>query len=69
MKPLRDGLNCRALTKLHMDTCDELSIEPQVKAEVERLLNELQQLLIGISIMQVILGSQSAGGPQAEFYS
>jgi len=28
-------------------------VEPLVKLEVEQLLNELQQLLIGISIMQV----------------
>ncbi|EFJ51395.1 hypothetical protein VOLCADRAFT_87637, partial [Volvox carteri f. nagariensis] len=40
------------IRKLHLDTCDELGIEPSVRHEVERLLNELQQLLIGISIMQ-----------------
>jgi hypothetical protein len=28
-------------------------VEPAVKAEVEQLLDNLQQLLIGISIMQV----------------
>lgn len=36
-----------------MDTCNQLDVEPQVKSEVERLLNELTQLLVGISIMQV----------------
>jgi aspartate kinase len=41
------------LRKLHFDTCDELGVEPSVKAEVEKMLNDLQQLLIGISIMQV----------------
>uniref|UniRef100_A0A7S0R5D6 Aspartokinase n=1 Tax=Chlamydomonas leiostraca TaxID=1034604 RepID=A0A7S0R5D6_9CHLO len=41
-----------ALRKLHMDTCDELRVEPTVKAEVEKMLSELQQLLIGICIMQ-----------------
>jgi aspartate kinase len=46
-------MSCRALRDLHMKTCDELRIEPAVKAEVEKLINELQQLLIGISIMQV----------------
>ncbi|KXZ46967.1 hypothetical protein GPECTOR_39g461 [Gonium pectorale] len=42
----------RGIRKLHLDTCDELGIEPAVRAEVEHLINELQQLLIGISIMQ-----------------
>ena len=36
-----------------MDTCNQLDVEPQVKAEVEKLLSELTQLLVGISIMQV----------------
>ncbi len=43
----------RAIRKLHLDTCDELGIEASVRAEVDRLINELQQLLIGINIMQV----------------
>ncbi|GIL62599.1 hypothetical protein Vafri_16782 [Volvox africanus] len=40
------------IRKLHLDTCDDLGIEPAVRSEVERLINELEQLLIGISIMQ-----------------
>lgn len=43
---------CRNLRKLHLDTCEELGVEAAVRQEVERLLSELQQLLIGISIMQ-----------------
>ncbi|GBF88595.1 aspartokinase chloroplastic-like [Raphidocelis subcapitata] len=42
----------RAIRDLHLATCAELGVEPPVRAEVERLLNELQQLLIGINIMQ-----------------
>ncbi|GLC36554.1 hypothetical protein PLESTB_000161300 [Pleodorina starrii] len=40
------------IRKLHLGTCDELGIESSVRAEVEHLINELRQLLIGISIMQ-----------------
>lgn len=47
----------RAIRNLHLETCDALDVEPVVKAEVEQLLNNLQQLLIGISIMQVGLMS------------
>lgn len=43
----------RAIRKLHLDTCEQLGVEASVRAEVERLLNELAQLLVGISIMQV----------------
>ncbi|KAI8477517.1 MAG: Aspartate/glutamate/uridylate kinase [Monoraphidium minutum] len=42
----------RKIRELHLATCDELGVEPAVRAEVEKLLNELQQLLIGINIMQ-----------------
>lgn len=35
-----------------MTTCEELGVEAGVRGEVEKLLNELQQLLIGINIMQ-----------------
>lgn len=52
----------RAIRKLHLDTCDELGIEATVRAEVERLINELQQLLIGINIMQVRDGACGSGG-------
>jgi hypothetical protein len=39
--------------ELHLATCDELGVEPAVKAEIVALLDNLQQLLIGICIMQV----------------
>jgi hypothetical protein len=44
---------CRAIRELHLATCEELGVEAAVRAEVEALLCNLQQLLIGISIMQV----------------
>ena len=43
----------RAIRKLHLDTCAALGVEAEVRAEVEKLLSELSQLLIGICIMQV----------------
>eukprot|EP00883_Tetradesmus_obliquus_P009035 jgi/Sobl393_1/19801/SZX59844.1 len=46
LKPLR------AIRELHLSTCEELGVEASVRAEVEALLCNLQQLLIGISIMQ-----------------
>ncbi|KAF5841379.1 aspartate kinase [Dunaliella salina] len=46
LRPLQD------LNKLHMDTCEELNVEPPVRAEVERLLGQLQQLLVGICLIQ-----------------
>jgi len=42
----------KAIRDLHLQTCEELGVEPEVRAEVEKLLSELKQLLIGISIMQ-----------------
>jgi len=42
----------QAITRLHMDTCEALSVDGATRAEVTRLLRELQQLLIGIAIMQ-----------------
>lgn len=47
----------RAIRELHLQTCDELGVEPAVKAEIVTLLDNLQQLLIGICIMQVGLGA------------
>jgi hypothetical protein len=44
----------QAIRKLHLETCDTLGVEPAVRSEVEKLLSELSQLLIGISIMQVM---------------
>jgi len=52
---------CRAIRKLHLETSKTLDVEPEVKLEVEILLQELQQLLIGISIMQVTSGGGGGG--------
>eukprot|EP00879_Flechtneria_rotunda_P010434 GHRR01010910.1.p1 GENE.GHRR01010910.1~~GHRR01010910.1.p1 ORF type:complete len:313 (+),score=91.06 GHRR01010910.1:70-1008(+) len=46
LKPLE------TIRDLHLSTCQVLGVEPAVQAEVEQLLSNLQQLLIGISIMQ-----------------
>lgn len=43
----------RAIKELHRDTCSILSLDSEAVSAVERLLSELQQLLTGISIMQV----------------
>lgn len=42
----------RAIRELHLATCEELGVEAATRAEVEKLVTELQQLLIGINIMQ-----------------
>eukprot|EP00195_Chlamydomonas_chlamydogama_P005756 CAMPEP_0202902490 /NCGR_PEP_ID=MMETSP1392-20130828/16885_1 /ASSEMBLY_ACC=CAM_ASM_000868 /TAXON_ID=225041 /ORGANISM="Chlamydomonas chlamydogama, Strain SAG 11-48b" /LENGTH=481 /DNA_ID=CAMNT_0049589263 /DNA_START=346 /DNA_END=1791 /DNA_ORIENTATION=+ len=42
----------KAVRQLHLETCDTLGVEAEVRAEVDKLLSELSQLLIGISIMQ-----------------
>lgn len=42
----------QAITQLHLDTCAALGVDAGTTAEVQRQLNELQQLLIGICIMQ-----------------
>jgi hypothetical protein len=46
---------CRAIQELHQFTADEIGIDSAARAEMERLLKNLQQLLVGISIMQVSL--------------
>ena len=43
----------RAIQELHRQAAKELQIDAATQAEMERLLAELQQLLVGISIMQV----------------
>ncbi len=43
----------RELKELHRQTADRLAADHATRADVERLLSELQQLLAGISIMQV----------------
>ncbi|MEW5309326.1 MAG: hypothetical protein WDW38_001221 [Sanguina aurantia] len=42
----------RALRALHEEACEKLGVEAEVRAEVSKLLNELNQLLTGIAIMQ-----------------
>jgi len=42
----------RAVKELHRQAADELGVGEDAHAEVEALLGELQQLLIGIAIMQ-----------------
>ncbi|KAG2497011.1 hypothetical protein HYH03_005014 [Edaphochlamys debaryana] len=49
---IHDLIPFKAIRDLHVHTCEELGVEASVRAEVDRLLNELQQLLIGVSIMQ-----------------
>ncbi|GFH12077.1 aspartokinase, partial [Haematococcus lacustris] len=48
----------RAVRDLHLHACKDLGIEADMRTEVERLLNELQQLLIGICIMQGVAAKQ-----------
>lgn len=47
LKPLR------LIKELHRDTCGSLDLSQEDVSQVERLLTELQQLLTGLSIMQV----------------
>jgi hypothetical protein len=50
----RQSFVCRsAIGELHRETMVALGVDGDVLKEVERLLGELQQLLVGISIMQV----------------
>lgn len=44
---------CRAIRHLHKEAASKLEVDRECGDEVEKLLNELQQLLVGISIMQV----------------
>ena len=43
---------CRAVQFLHQRTCQELRVDGQCRREMDQLLSELQQLLVGIAIMQ-----------------
>ena len=43
----------RAIKELHRDAAADLGVDDDAKDEMEILLSELQQLLVGISIMQV----------------
>ena len=43
---------CRDIKELHRQAAEDLRIDEEAKAEMEQLLSELQQLLVGVSIMQ-----------------
>ena len=47
------------MKELHRETAAQLGVEGSACEEVEGLLTQLQQLLVGISIMQV--GGQAGG--------
>lgn len=53
----------RELRQLHMSTCEELKVEATVRVEVVKLLDQLQQLLVGICLIQV----GYCGHPQVHF--
>jgi hypothetical protein len=38
-----------------MDSCQELNVEPAVQTEVSKLLDQVQQLLVGICLIQVCM--------------
>jgi aspartokinase len=42
----------RAIQELHFETAEKLNVGGAARQEVESLLTQLQQLLVGISIMQ-----------------
>lgn len=52
---------CRAIQDLHHQTVAKLGISAEAREDVDTLLTQLQQLLVGISIMQV-----RRGGGQSE---
>lgn len=54
----------RAIQELHQFTADEIGIDSAARAEMERLLKNLQQLLVGISIMQVSIWLPKQLSPQ-----
>lgn len=43
---------CRDIRELHWQAAEDLRVDEEAKAEMEQLLSELQQLLVGVSIMQ-----------------
>ena len=43
---------CRDIKELHRQAAEDLRVDEEAKAEMEQLLSELQQLLVGVSIMQ-----------------
>lgn len=42
----------RDIRELHRQAAQDLQVDEEAKAEMEQLLSELQQLLVGVSIMQ-----------------
>lgn len=40
------------IRNLHLETCDTLGVDASAKAEVEALLSQLEQLLVGVAILQ-----------------
>ena len=42
----------KALRKLHVDTMDELNVDPNTREEVNKLLDKLQQVCTGVALMQ-----------------
>jgi hypothetical protein len=63
---VRLGFVCRAIRQLHRETSKALEVDRECLGEVERLLNELQQLLVGISIMQVCPASSLTLGASGD---
>ena len=51
--PASTVANFRAVKELHRETAAKLGVDAATCEEVEGLLTQLQQLLVGISIMQV----------------
>ena len=52
--PVRRPAPHSAIKDLHRTTAEELGVDAETREEVETLLTQLQQLLVGISIMQAI---------------
>ncbi len=48
----RSHLYIRDIKELHRQAAEDLRVNEEAKAEMEQLLSELQQLLVGVSIMQ-----------------
>ena len=60
----------RAIKELHRQAADELGVDEAAHTQVEALLGELQQLLIGITIMQArpALLKMTAELPWAQYF-
>lgn len=42
----------KAIRKLHVDTMDELNVDPNTREEVNKLLDKMQQVCTGVALMQ-----------------